>query len=274
MDTNSLSNAITLLRNLPAGSPDADKVMNSLSSPELHALESADDLESLVGNHADAIKQRAAQKKYIRRANVSLLITRTLTKGAAFLTNASAQPIALPAPCFGVQEDASNYTRIFSAFLPQDNSVVTLPVEISADGKTKIFTFTNAAASIVETISIGMANGNPYPNLLRAMSNMKFDILEPKMIISDTARINQFDKVLNVFKGSPFTNTSYDSINPQEYKEDVLSDNTIRIFRKLKIYINPEKTLVPMIVTPTSETPIVNSSFYITLVCEIGVISE
>ena len=279
--TENIQNAVALLRNMPTGL-EAEKVYNSLSAPELHALEGIDDLEAIIGkDHAEAIKHKAHVKKYIRHANISLIITRTLTKGGAYLTNGSNQQIALPAPCFGVLEDASSYTRVLAAYLPDDQSVGIKNISNSTDGKTKIFTFENLQGgttdTIEETVSIAQGGGNPYPNLLRAMQHMKFDIIAPKMMISDVLRINQFDQVLNVYKGSPFTNVSTDSINPQEYKEDILSDATIRIFRKLTIYIQPEKTLVPMIVAPTTPpvgTPILNSSFYSTLVLSLGIISE
>ena len=272
-----IQNAVALLRSMPEGSAEANKVIQSLTTPELHALESAEDLESLVGGHAHDIKHQAAIKKYIGRASISLLITRTLTKGSAFLVNANNQPISLPAPSFGVLEDASDYTRVLSAYLPQDGSVGVKSVANSADGRSKIFTFQNLRGTVdatEETIAISMANGNPYPNLLRSMMHMKFDIIDPKMMISDGTKTTQFDQALNVFTGSPFTNVNYDSINPQEYKTDILSDNTIRIFRKLTIHIKPEKVLVPMIVAPTLNAVPLGSSFYTTLVLDLGIISR
>jgi hypothetical protein len=273
-----IQNAVALLRSMPEGSAEATKVIQSLTTPELHALESAEDLESLVGAHAHDIKHHAAIKKYIGRASISLLITRTLTKGSAFLINANNQPISLPAPLFGVLEDASDYTRVLSAYLPQDGSVGVKSVANSADGRSKIFTFQNLKGTVdatEETLAISMANANPYPNLLRSMMHMRFDIIDPKMMISDATKTTQFDQALNVFTGSPFTNVNYDSINPQEYKTDILSDNTIRIFRKLTIHIKPEKVLVPMIVAPTLNATIpVGSSFYTTLVLDLGIISR
>ena len=48
---------------MPTGT-EAQKVYNSLSSPELHALEGVDDLESIIGrDHAEAIKHMAKTKK-------------------------------------------------------------------------------------------------------------------------------------------------------------------------------------------------------------------
>ncbi|MFI5141094.1 MAG: hypothetical protein ACHQII_01950 [Bacteroidia bacterium] len=276
-NTDNISNAVALLRSMPEGSLEASKIIQSLSAPELNALESVDDLESLVGGHANNIKHAAHIKKYIRRASISLVITRTLTKGATTLTNGNAQQISLPAPCFGVLEDASAYTRVLSAYLPQDQSIGVKSVANSTDGKAKIITFQNNLGSadiIEETVTIAQGSGNPYPNLLRAMLSMKFDIIEPKMMISDVTKTSQFDQVLNTFTGSAFTNVNYDSINPQEYKTDILSDNTVRIFRKLTIHIKPEKTLVPMIVAPTVGTTPVGSSFYTTLVCDLGITHE
>lgn len=276
-NTDNITNAVALLRSMPEGSAEAAKVIQSLSAPELNALESVDDLESLVGTHAAHIKHHAHIKKYIRRASISLVITRTLTKGTTTLTNGNAQQISLPAPCFGVLEDASSFTRVLSAYLPQDQSVGVKSVANSTDGKAKIITFQNnlgTADIIEETITIAQGSGNPYPNLLRAMLTMKFDIIEPKMMISDVSKANQFDQVLNTFTGSPFTNVNYDSINPQEFKTDILSDNTVRIFRRLTIHIKPEKTLVPMIVAPTVGTTPVGSNFYTTLVCDLGIIHE
>ena len=111
-----IENAVALLRSMNPESLDAENLINSLSAPELHALESIDDLESLVGAHAPAVKAAAAKHpaapKYKRHANVSLLITRTLTTGASTLVNGSNQSVALPAPCFGVLEDASDYGKI------------------------------------------------------------------------------------------------------------------------------------------------------------------
>jgi hypothetical protein len=200
-------------------------------------------------------------------ASVTVRITRTITKGNAILVDGSGTPVVLPAPIFGVLEYESNYSRVLSKFLPQDGSVKVKSFAKTSDSQSLIITFQNGDDSINETVTI-IGTNTVWTNLLRGLSSSLFEVVNPKMIIGDVLRINQFDQPLNIFLGSMFTKTDTDNISPQDYKPEALSDNTVRILRDT-VPVNPEKTLVPGIV-PSTVTNLNGSSFYYTLTLPLG----
>lgn len=203
----------------------------------------------------------------LKKASVTIKITRTITKGNAVLVDGSAVPVNLPAPIFGVLENGSDYSRVLTAFLPQDGSIKVKSFTKSSNSQGYIITYANADDSINETVAVSGVN-TVYTNLIVALNSTEFVINKPKFIISDALRVNQFDQPLNVFIGSPFTSANTDSILPNDYKQEVLGDNTIRVLQD-NICVNPEKTLCPMIVPPTI-TNANGSSFYFSLVMPLS----
>lgn len=208
-------------------------------------------------------KSCAHSMSKLKKANVTFKITRTITKGNAILVDGNAVPVNLPAPMFGVLEFESNYSRVLAAFLPKDGSIHVKSLTKTSDSQGVLITFANADDSINETITIVSVNA-VYTNLIRGLSSYEFTIKKPKFIISDVLRVNQFDQPVNIFIGSMFTSANTDSILPNDYKQEVLSDNTIRVLND-DICIEPTKTMVPMIV-PSTVTNANGSSFYFTLV--------
>lgn len=185
-------------------------------------------------------------------ASVTVKVTRQLvrTTGAnIFLTDANGNQVALPAPLFGCLEIASNYTRVINSNLPQDGSVQLLSFALTADAQSILLTYKNTADTVRETVLIESTNA-VWTNLIRGLSASAFTIKKPKMILSDVLKQNQFDEPVNIFLGSMFTKATTDSINPNDYKPEYLGDNTIRVLKDL-IPVDPEKTLIPMIVQPT-----------------------
>lgn len=185
-------------------------------------------------------------------ASVTVKVTRQLvrTTGAnAFLTDANGNPVALPAPLFGCLEIASNYTRVITANLPQDGSVQLLSFALTADAQSILLTYKNTADTIRETVLIQSTNA-VWTNLIRGLASAAFTIKKPKMILGDVLKQNQFDEPINIFQASMFTKATQDSINPNDYKPEYLGDNSIRVLKDL-IPVDPEKTLIPMIVQPT-----------------------
>lgn len=248
--------------------------LENLDADTIESLESlADETnEKVAGAVAKVIQahtknQHNCGKKLtqLKSASITLKYTRTITRGNAPLTDGSGQPIALPAPTLGVLEFESNYSRVLAAFLPKDGSVVVVSVARTADGQSVLITLRDRADTITETVLITGTN-TVYTNLIRGLSSYQFDIVRPKMIIGDVLRTNQFDQPVNIFIGSMFTSANQDNISPQDYKSDVLSDNTVRILGDT-VCINPEKTLVPMLVAPTGTAN--GSSFYFTLTCPL-----
>lgn len=209
-------------------------------------------------------------RKGITAASVTIKIVRTLTVGETCLVDGSNNPVALPAPIFGCLERASNYTRVISANLPKDGSVLLKSFALTADAQSILLTYKNAADSINETVLITSTNA-VYTNLIQGLSTAAFTIIKPRMILSDSTQIEQFDQSLNIFHGSMFTKTDSDSINPQEYKTDYLSDNTVRILQDA-LPVDPEKTLIPMIIAPPLvevNDSNVGSTWYFSLVCPL-----
>lgn len=221
--------------------------------------------------HGDQAHSCGSGVKQLKKASVTFKVTRTITKGNAHLVDGSGQPVPLPSPIFGCLENASNYTRVLAAFLPKDGSVAVKSYAPTADGQNLLITFKSTAAGagddvINETILISATNA-VYNNLIRGLSSYKFDIIKPKLIIGDALRTDQFDQPINVFIGSMFTSANTDNISPNDYKQEILSDNTVRVLQD-NICINPEKTLVPMTVPPTATANA--SSFYYTLTCPLA----
>lgn len=206
----------------------------------------------------------------LKQASVTFKITRAVTKGNATIKDGSAQDVPLPAPLFGVLEYESNYSRVLAAFLPKDGSVAVKSYAKTSDSQGILITYKSTAAgsgddTLNETILI-LATNAVYTNLVRGLSSYQFNIVKPKMIISDVLRTDQFDQPINVFNGSMFTAANTDNISPNDYKQEVLSDNTVRVLQDT-VCVNPEKTLVPMIV-PTTLKPN-GSSFYVTFTCPL-----
>lgn len=185
----------------------------------------------------------------LKNASVTFKVIRTITKGNGILLDGSGSPVNLPAPFYGVLENSSNYNRPINTFLPQDGSIHVKSFAKTADAKSLIVTYANADDSINETVQITGVN-TVLTNLITALNSVEFVINKPKLIISDVLRTNQFDQPINIFIGSPFTSANQDSILPNDYKQEVLSDNTVRVLQD-NICVSPEKTIVLMIVPPT-----------------------
>lgn len=215
----------------------------------------------------NALPARPGDTRKGKKASVTVQIKRTITKGNTILTDGTGNPVNLPAPLFGVLEYESNYSRVLAAFLPKDGSVKVKSFAKTADGQSLLITFQSADDAVNETVLITGTN-TIWTNLLRGMSSSLFEIVKPKIILGDVARINQFDQPVNIFDGSMFTAAKTDNISPQDYKTDYLSDNTVRILGD-EVPVNPEKTIVPMIVPST----IVNAngaSFYYSVVMPLS----
>ncbi len=200
----------------------------------------------------------------ITAASVTLKIVRTLTVGASHLVDGSNNPVALPAPVFGCLERASNYTRVISAFLPKDGSVLLKSFALTADAQSILLTYKNAGDTIEETVLITSTNA-VYTNLIQGLNAAAFTIIKPRMILQDATYAAQFDQSLGIFHGSMFTLSTNDSINPNEYKTDYLSDDKVRILQDA-LPVDPEKTLVPMIIAAAGGE---GSSFYFSIVCPL-----
>jgi len=209
------------------------------------------------GGNAGQIKNFRAQ---LAAADVSINITRKITKGAASL------PANLPAPFFGVLEYESNYSRVINQNLPQDGSITYVGMQKTSDAQGLVFTYKNADDSIEETITI-RGEDTVYTNLLRAMGGAAFTIVKPKMIINNALDADQFGISLKYFYGSMFTEYKNDTINPNKYKTDYLSDNTVRILQ-VAVGIDPEHCYIPMI-KPISVAPGLNATFLLNTVISI-----
>ncbi len=238
---------------------------------QLENLENADAAPVGGGNHAN--RPHDQRKHKTTSASITFLITRQLTKTPgtpAYLTDGNGQAVSLPAPIFGVLEYESLYSRVLAAFLPKDGSILVKSVAKSADNQFLIIVYKNATDTINETITIKLTN-SVYTNLLRGMMTSEFKIDKPKMIIDDSVMQKQFNEPIGVFHGSMYTASSTDSISPNDYKTDVLSDNTVRILNDI-IGMEPEKTLIPGIVQPIALAEL-NKSFTFSIVCKLTHIS-
>ncbi len=202
---------------------------------------------------SNAGKSPASQLSNFRAAivaaDISIRIDRKITKGTTSIQSGG-NSVDLPAPLFGVLEYESNYTRVVQANLPQDGSVIFKGLAKTTDSQGLVFTYGDVGDAINETVTV-RGEDTIYTNLLRAIGTSFFTIMLPKIILDDALQATQFNKAISYFFGSMFTKTTNDTINPNKYKTDYLSDNTVRILQ-IAIGIDPEHSLVPMIL-PTAQ---------------------
>ena len=270
---NDIARALMLLDN----KAELESLEQNLDLGNHEALEALEHLRKIDPKRANALAKhvktggssfkRPNDMRTGKTASITLKIKRTILTGNKVLVDRSGNPVALPAPLFGVLEYESNYSRVLSAFLPQDGSVVVKSFAKTSDSQSILIVFSNVADDNEESVLITGVN-TIWTNLLRGMSSSLFEIVKPKLILGDVARINQFDEPVNLFEGSMFTSAKTDNISPQDYKTDYLSDNTVRILQD-SISVNPEKSIVPLIVPPTI-TNANGSNFSYTLVMPLS----
>jgi hypothetical protein len=116
---------------------------------------------------------------------------------------------AVPIPIFGAYDDASNYTDVLN---PLIKSGLTLAVTKTTDGKSKVFTYTQAAG-ITCAVTVSLQE-YPYTSFLEALKGSVFMLSQARYSISDTGAtgLAQMTQAMAYFSRSMFGKTIQDNV--------------------------------------------------------------
>jgi hypothetical protein len=115
---------------------------------------------------------------------------------------------AVPVPIFGAYDAASNYTDVLNPLIP---SGTTLAITNSADGKSKIFTYTKGVTSCAITVSL---QEYPYNSFIEALKGSTFMLSQARYSVSDTSGtgLAQMTQAMAYFSRSMFGKTVSDNV--------------------------------------------------------------
>jgi hypothetical protein len=116
---------------------------------------------------------------------------------------------AVPVPIFGAYDSASNYTDVLNPLIP---SGTTLAITQSADGKSKIFTYTKGAG-VSCTITVSLQE-YPYNSFIEALKGSAFMLSQARYSVSDTSAtgLAQMTQAMSYFSRSMFGKTVSDNV--------------------------------------------------------------
>ena len=117
---------------------------------------------------------------------------------------------AVPIPIFGAYDAASNYTDVISNLAPA--TARTYAITNSADGRSKIFTFTQAAG-ITCAVTVSLQE-YPYNSFIEALKGSTFMLSQARYSISDTSAtgLAQMTQAMAYFSRSMFGKTVQDNV--------------------------------------------------------------